>query len=737
MSLRTISFGPIGFSPTLDKLSLHAEYEVAVRLPSGKLESLPVGECLKALTSGEIWVASGNSCRIDLSITVDGKELVETNNNHIVELLGRFVAESKIWEQLGLSTILHLQNASPQKESLSIQLNYNELSTLPVVSSRPWSYTNTDIKTPETLPCAQMERLKLCLAFRSPSAGKRISKRVKSSALDSEIDKDSPVRFKITHSGAPTKSLVIKLGPSERISSLLKCFDSIKESQIAQSTVPTTSSTIIKLPTQKISGILKECSESLCSSMTLHAIPALSQLSAYISSRPFSYKPSTSKRTISLKKYGKRIDYPLKNLPKPGMRSLEKQGDNSVTSKDAAIDEILLLSGDDKDSSLNVENPARKRRALAFNHETSAYILDPTVSCKLVGAAIRAMIAGTEMRRRATNGVKIDNISNIPAISLATLSPVMFSPGFKKSMAHNSRYAPRIIQMLTSLTRNAQTLSLRQKLAEIANLPTSEFVNDRTDGEIDSELGSEKRLAAVVEARLWSMMQRTLFDPLATRQATNKRMTSDNAILVEEDDGYDDLLDSIGADVDIEDLKKGDDDFRWIIDEHHSEKSAFDCILSNYKEISGVNFDDLLNDGDEMLLSDEEREKLEIEFETEEMFFGRRWQLEDEELLYDDLLFVEDSSHDDLLLEEGNVGRSMAVAPKIKHLKVKAVVQCFELCARCGILTKPNPWENIYYYERKGCTTCSELRPSKVIDWSKVSAYKSGNETWCACGLDD
>lgn len=97
MSLRTMTFGPIGFSSTtLDKLSLHAKYEVAIRLPSGKLESLSVDECLKALTSGEIWVSSGNSCRIDLSITVDGRELVETNDNHIVESLGKFVAESKV-----------------------------------------------------------------------------------------------------------------------------------------------------------------------------------------------------------------------------------------------------------------------------------------------------------------------------------------------------------------------------------------------------------------------------------------------------------------------------------------------------------------------------------------------------------------------------------------------------------------------------------------------------------------
>lgn len=315
-----------------------------------------------------------------------------------------------------------------------------------------------------------MERLELCLAFRSPSVVKQISKRVKPPALEPGIDKDSPVRFKITQSGAPKKPLVIKLGPSERISSLLmslnsikqsqitrsgatikslvikfgpserissflKTLDSIKQSQITQSIMPTTSLSIIKLPGHKISGILAECSESLCSSLTLHAIPALSQLSTYISSLPFSYKPPTSKRTVSLKKYGKRIDSPLKNLPKVGMRSSQKQGDNYVPLKDAEVDKIMHLSDDDKDS-LTVEKPTRKRRALTYNQENNAYVLDPIVSCKLVGAAIRAMIAGTGMRRRITNGVTIDNISNIPATSLATLSPVMFSPGFKKVVLH-------------------------------------------------------------------------------------------------------------------------------------------------------------------------------------------------------------------------------------------------------------------------------------------------------------
>lgn len=96
MLLRPLQFGPVAFSSLSDKLSLHLEYEVVIRLPSGKLEALSGDECLKALTSGEIWVASGSSCRVDFVIDLDGEESLGTQNNHIIELLGKFVAESKV-----------------------------------------------------------------------------------------------------------------------------------------------------------------------------------------------------------------------------------------------------------------------------------------------------------------------------------------------------------------------------------------------------------------------------------------------------------------------------------------------------------------------------------------------------------------------------------------------------------------------------------------------------------------
>ncbi|ESZ97131.1 hypothetical protein SBOR_2489 [Sclerotinia borealis F-4128] len=632
MSIRRISFGPLALSSPSDKLSLNVEYEVAVRLPSGKLEALPIGECLDALSSGEVWVSRGNSCRIEFNITLDGKALVDNDNDHIIELLGRFIAGSKIWTQLGLSTILHLQDAVLQKGTISLHLNHKEPSSLPVAASRPWSNTTTDIRTPEALLCAQMEQLKVCLAFTSTSPGHQSSKRIKASPWNLVIGENSSKPLKITQPDTPTKSPIVKFGPSE-----------------------------------KLSELLKECSNDLYSSLVLHAIPALSQLSSSISSGLFSISISTSRHTISSTASRKKSRAKSPNTDMSVLKELES---DSVPSIDAAIDDMLLLSaGDEEDStqlpkndsssSLTIKTLPRKRDASAINHESDAYVLNPTASCNLVSAAMRLMIAGAETRERTIKGVKVYSTSDTSATSLASLSPVMFSPGFKKSVADNSRYIPRIIQMMTSLSRNAHTPSLKQKLAQIANMPSCEFPNDRNDEKINGELGSEKRLAAVVQARVWSMMQRTLHDPLAARQATNKRSAFENAVTIEDDDGYDDLLETIGTENELRILKT-DDDFRWIIDESHSEESTFGCILDKFDETSEDEFDDLLDDEDEILL-DDERERLTIESETEEIFFGRRWQLEDEEQDDDLLLVVEGSIENELLLEDrGGIARAAA-----------------------------------------------------------------------------
>lgn len=451
MSLRRINLAPITLSSPSDKLSLHLEYEVAIRLPSAKLATLSVDECLKVLTSDEVWVARGNSCGIDFRITLDGKELTETNHEHIIESLGKSIAESEvgeinilhemfihylrstyqqIWAQLGLCTTLHLK-----KGSVSLHLNHDELSSLPAVSSRPWSSTTTDIKTPETVLCAQMEQLTVSLAFLSTSARNEISKRVKIS--------QNSVNGKKIRSKISAESLKVKPGSSKKISVLLEeCPDSTKPPEATQPQVVIRPS-IIKVGgcCHEMTGLLKECSDNLFSSITLHVIPALSQLGSFVSSGQFLNKVPSSVCTRTLAKGRKR----RRALPvKPSNAengSFETTKNDSVPSKDATNDEMSLISGTEENgiqplninswSSSTVKAVPRKRCLSTFNSEI-AHALDLKASCNLVNTAMRIMIADTEMRQKTIKGLKIHNTSNNLATSLASLSPVMFSPGFKK-----------------------------------------------------------------------------------------------------------------------------------------------------------------------------------------------------------------------------------------------------------------------------------------------------------------
>ncbi|KAM3072538.1 hypothetical protein ACMFMG_009333 [Clarireedia jacksonii] len=234
--------------------------------------------------------------------------------------------------------------------------------------------------------------------------------------------------------------------------------------------------------------------------------------------------------------------------------------------------------------------------------QSTFFQLKPIVSHSLVRTAMQLLIGNRQTRQIMPQGVQIHKP---PTTSLATLCPVMFSPGFKKSMAHNARYLPRITHSFTHFARYAQSPSLREKLDHLTSLGSSEFVDHDTATKISAKSGSETKLAAVIQSRLWTMMHRNVYSPSAARRAMN---TSSSAIALNEEDGYHDLLDY----ADRSDEPKhpaSEDDFRWMIsDEERDESSDFDCLLSNgVDECSEDEFDDLLGDGEEdKTLSDSE-----------------------------------------------------------------------------------------------------------------------------------
>jgi len=189
-------------------------------------------------------------------------------------------------------------------------------------------------------------------------------------------------------------------------------------------------------------------------------------------------------------------------------------------------------------------------------------------------------------------------------------------------MSHNAVFLPRVSQVISSSSiRNVQSPTLRQKLILLSESKTSEFADD--DLSRDGEKGSCQRLSAVVQSRLWAIMQQELYDPLA---AWRLKPTSANTDSEEEEE---DLLEMFNiADTNssepMNDPKPSTED----------EESDFDDLLAD-------EWDDLLGedrDEDEMLLFDIEREeRLAIEQGNDEMLFrsGVRQNEDDGELLLD------------------------------------------------------------------------------------------------------
>jgi hypothetical protein len=187
-------------------------------------------------------------------------------------------------------------------------------------------------------------------------------------------------------------------------------------------------------------------------------------------------------------------------------------------------------------------------------------------------------------------------------------------------MAHNAHFLPTVSHAISvSWPRNIQSPSLRQKLSRLANSPVSQLLDEGRDE--DGEAGTSARLAAVVQSRLWGMMQRKLYDPSDAAKIWRKSALQENP---GEDDEYPDLLAAV------------------------REQGKVAAELGEFGDDEDE-FEDLIPGDDEGLLGYwEERERLSIECETEEMLFRSGW--DEEEKVERDVCLLDDGAGDDFML---------------------------------------------------------------------------------------
>lgn len=229
-------------------------------------------------------------------------------------------------------------------------------------------------------------------------------------------------------------------------------------------------------------------------------------------------------------------------------------------------------------------------------------------SNKLASLALQTVIAGSSNRKRDLQGIQMGKPP--PSTSISAFVPSMFSPGFKELMAHNSKFLPTISDAIcSSWVRNVQGVVLRQKLVALSNAKVSEY----HDG--DGEDGSAERLVSVVQARLWRMLQRTLYDEDAAKKLwkKNKGQGAENPNMEAKESGDEDLLGE----------NRGEKTINTKADRFA------DCIREDFMDDNEeLLFEDLLAGGidresdDGLLDYFEDQERLAIEAETEGMLFG-------------------------------------------------------------------------------------------------------------------
>lgn len=223
----------------------------------------------------------------------------------------------------------------------------------------------------------------------------------------------------------------------------------------------------------------------------------------------------------------------------------------------------------------------------------------------LTSAALNVLVGGSACRRSLQN-IAVE--SAYPKTPLSSLAPTLFSPGFKQLMAHNSRFLPTISRaMSSSWMRNCQGPGLRAKLLELATLTLPG--SDRGLVAQSGGPSSVEKLSAVVQGRVWSMMQRKLSDPAVGKL---KWETLDPSRIAERED----------PDVDEDLLRSVDGDGRIDMDP---------IARANLKQfIEGEYMDDdeelllfdPMSDGEGLLSYFDEMEELELQKQTDEMLFG-------------------------------------------------------------------------------------------------------------------
>lgn len=476
-------------------------------------------------------------------------------------------------------------------------------------------YAHVDVVRPASVTCIDLERLNLLFDFRTSVQERRLS--VEASVSDN-VDVDEMLLDALNREEAPSETFEDTV---QRISrglplSIRRCFDPpasvSNDSEHLQITASIQHSAAANetgfKPADKASDQMK------VTDLAAEQLQASFSNRHRISSAAKSKAERRDKRAVIAAPASSEGDRDVMLLDDAELQSYLTDADDSevmfsqtpsLTSNSSTTSTMFKWDNldhtpDTEFTSTPMYNPVLPIATIDDLFKTSLYLL----------------VSGSQLKKTAH--VRRVQIERSPDISLSDLVPSLFSPGFTqvsenfgllwlysgltvKSVSHNACFLPRISYSISlSFARNMQSPALKKKLSQLANSSTLFFADN--DEEKYGSDGSSQRALAAVEARLWAMIHRCVYNPAAAQKIP--ALATD---LEEEDE---DLLEgaerpraAVGHDADFEDAN-----------------SAFEDLLEDEWD----EWNDLLaGEDDEILLgNDEERERLAVEQETDEMLFG-------------------------------------------------------------------------------------------------------------------
>lgn len=246
---------------------------------------------------------------------------------------------------------------------------------------------------------------------------------------------------------------------------------------------------------------------------------------------------------------------------------------------------------------------------------------------KVMDASLHTIISDSMPTRYSGKGGR--QAKDVPIIlsndegrpKIATISPVLFSPGYHEVKPGTvlirgttadeivlqviSQHAPllsTIAHTMCSISHHTKAMNLSRKIRQLQNLPPDRYSN--ADPAISTAAGDiYYSLAAAIKARLWFLAQRKLIDPLACRRLKQLDATKTSP---ESDSASQDILDESTAPSDeVEQLFDSEDtnpfaEFQDFLldDDRFQDDNLFDG--EDVQEAEAFD-DDLLMDGEAIL----------------------------------------------------------------------------------------------------------------------------------------